>query len=167
MFSYLLDYLGVLVIGELVNDIYLGIYSKMFGIALLRNFVLLYGLYKGYILNKIHKLKTKFNTGVEVVNNKVIVTYPHNNRICKAELYLSKFSSNFNGCITYVDYIKDNEGLEKDVDVILYNNDLLKNSIKNLNYSPRMLGYKGVVVYYLNDNFEEEKKKYEENEIIN
>jgi len=55
MFSYLLDYLGVLVIGELVNDIYLGIYSKMFGISLLRNVVLLYGLYKGYILNKINK----------------------------------------------------------------------------------------------------------------
>ncbi len=167
MFSYLLDYLGILVIGELVNDLYLGFYTKLFTISSLRNIVLLYGLYKGYILNKIHKVKSRFNTGVEVVNNKVIVTYPHNNRICKAELYLNKFSSSFNGCITYVDYIKYNDELEKDVDVILYNNDLLKNSIKNLNYSPRMLGYKGVVVYYLNENFEEEKRKYEENEIIN
>ena len=167
MFSYLLDYLGILVIGELVNDLYLGFYTKLFTISSLRNIVLLYGLYKGYILNKIHKIKSRFNSGVEVVNNKVIVTYPYNNRICKAELYLNKFSSSFNGCITYVDYIKYNDELEKNVDIILYNNDLLKNSIKNLNYSPRMLGYKGVVVYYLNENFEEEKRKYEENEIIN
>lgn len=167
MFSYLLDYLGILVIGELVNEIYVGFYNKIFSVSFLRNVILLYGLYKGYILNKIHKLKTKIRSGVEVENNKVIVTYPYNNKVCKAELYLNKFGSKFNGCITYVDYIKDDDNLERNLNVILYNNELIKNSIKNLNYSPRLLGYKGVKVYYLNDNFEQEERKYEENEIIN
>jgi len=164
MFSYLLDYLGVLVIGELVNDLYLGFTTKLFTIASIRNIVLIYGLYKGYILNKINKIKNKVNSGVKVVDNKVVVTYFYNNRVCNAELYLHKFNDK---CIKYINYINDDDTFERDINVIIYNNNIINSSVKNVYYTPRMLGYKEVIVYYLNEEFNEENKKYVENEIIN
>jgi hypothetical protein len=165
MINFFLEYIGLYIIIELLNDVYVNINDKiinLFRFYSLKKIILIYGLYKGYILNRLKTIKNRMKNNVKVIDNKLKIKYVYNGEVKDVELYLDKFNNNN---IMYVDYIK-NDKYESNIDLIVYNNSLLRNSIKNVYYTPYMLGYNKVKIRYMNENLEEIEKEYVENDKI-
>lgn len=123
-------------------------------------------LFRSYIRQSIYNMYRRFFIcGVKKISSSVYVsTYLYNNNIVRFPFHISKCAPN---AITRIQYkCRDEDPYAENRENTNYINSFLQTRCVNVFLKPRYIGYRGIIITYMDDELNEVQKEYLHDDII-